>query len=821
VERAAARAEARQARAAQVEARRAARAEAGQARGEARQAGATRDGVGLGVRVGGVAVPILMVVVLAALGLGAAAWRGSGGPDTLAGEVAVVRAAGGSGGGLVVQDPRVGPIEPLYALGVGAWLRASEAGSSLEGAIRDARVPSRFLVAGVVVLTMLLSLLLMRVGPGSGAAAGPGPAPPQGQAGRERLWRLGAAALAGLLVALDPVLVRSGRSATGTVLAVALALVTLGLAWKAPARPALRWLPLVAAGGGLAMLVSPLALPVLAVPVVAELLLGRHREAWRPMAALGLGIGLWLILPVWVAGQDLAGGQAGWLLGRPPGRGSVAASLAEAPLSWLLVAAGLAAALLAWRPRSGARPEAGPGPARALAWVATTTAGALAAIALGYPASQALPFAVPAAAVSLALAGGWALAGAAGNLQAGGVRGTGGVVPRWVGVGIGVALAGLLVAQGVDWGARYGRPADDGLARLVATVEDQVPDCSAINASGPADRARLLAAGATVTEFSDGPAAHAAGVRYFVLTGGTGQGGPMTPALAAWVRQHGTRLADHPSRSLSGVELWRVDAAPLDPVADSLPVSNGLFSNVTGSACGGYRVVDSQVGTFHTAYQAVGGKTVLGRPLGSVWTSDGPALQAFDTMVLGSVPAASGPPAVRPIELPPLLARLDTKAVADANMPLPSVPAPMTDRQARTLLKDELIARVYLGTDPATASAEDFRRARDRFGRPLGTPQMMPDGAVRQPFERAVLELPAGGGPARPAALGRLAVRLGLVPRQAMRLEPVPGLSPRPAETRLDPSPLLRLVGGGVVLLVLVAGAGAVAARRSRPSRPA
>ena len=58
---------------------------------------------------------------------------------------------------------------------------------------------------------------------------------------------------------------------------------------------------------------------------------------------------------------------------------------------------------------------------------------------------------------------------------------------------------------------------------------------------------------------------------------------------------------------------------------------------------------------------------------------------------------------------------------------------------------------------------------------------------MRQPFERAVLELPADGGPARPAALGRLAVRLGLVPKQAMRLEPVPGLPaprPRPGSTR-------------------------------------
>jgi hypothetical protein len=89
---------------------------------------------------------------------------------------------------------------------------------------------------------------------------------------------------------------------------------------------------------------------------------------------------------------------------------------------------------------------------------------------------------------------------------------------------------------------------------------------------------------------------------------------------------------------------------------------------------------------------------------------------------------------------------------------------------------------------------------------------------MRQPFERAVLELPADGGPARPAALGRLAVRLGLVPKQAMRLEPVPGLPASPAETRLDPAPLLRLIGMGLVLLAVTAGAGVVVARRSRTS---
>jgi hypothetical protein len=210
-------------------------------------------------------------------------------------------------------------------------------------------VPSRFLLAGVVVLSVLVLLLLMRVGPGTGAAAGPGPAPPHRNEPElpGRRWRLGAAALAGALVALDPVLVRGGRAATGTVLAVVLALGALALAWGVPAGAALRWLPLVAAVGGLALLVSPLALPVLAAPVMAELLEGRQQEAWRATAALGLGIGLWLALPVWVAGQ------------------------------------GLDAAILPWRHRSGARSDPPSPAARLLAWTATTAAGALVAAALG------------------------------------------------------------------------------------------------------------------------------------------------------------------------------------------------------------------------------------------------------------------------------------------------------------------------------------------------------------------------------------------------------------------------------------------------------
>jgi len=868
-------------------------ATAGRLAGSATRASVARAGAAsargvLAVRglpgwLAGLARPAVVVAALAGVvGLGAAGWRGDGGPDLLAGEVASAQAAGSVAGasGLLLPDPRVGQVGPVHALAVGAWLRLTGADTetTLEAAVRAARTPSRVLLAGVVVLTVVLSLLLMRVGPGTGAAAGPGPTPPH-RSPPARAGPLGAAA-AGLLAAADPLLVRSGRVAAGTALALLLALATLAVAW-APRRPAR--LALIGTGAGLALLASPLALPLLAVPVVAAVLERRPRPdppgpvpsgdprgvprtppalgvprtppadppghplgvprtppadppghplgvprtppVGRALAALGLGVALWTALPLWVAGQGLDAGQTGQLLGGPPGRGSLGASLAAFPLSWSLAGAGLAAAIWAWRP-TPALGSARPRDARLLAWVATTGAGALVAILLGWPVEQALPFALPAAAaaVGVALARLWRTRAAPALPQASSAalaERRRELVAGRVAVAVTVAVGCLVLAQGVDWASRYAGLTDDGLGRLVGVVDAGLPDCSAVNAGGPDDRARLLAAGVNVTEFTSGPAAQAAGVRYFVLTGGSAasRAGLAPPALARWVRQHGSPLADLPSPSFSRVQLWQVDAAPLDPAADSVAAPGGAFSNVKGSACGGYRVLDNDSGTFYTAYLALGGKAVLGRPLCSVWTSDGPALQAFDTMLLGAVPNAAGRrPSVRPVDLPLLLAKVDPRAVAAAGIPRPAAPPPTTTTGVRMLMTQPAITRAYLGVDLASATPGDWRRAGERFGRPLGLPSVLPDGAVRQPFERVVIELPMGGGPARLVPLGRLAVRVGLVPERARRLEPVPGLPARTPPTAVEPGPFLRLLAALLGLLAL-AGAAAVAAGRARTGR--
>jgi hypothetical protein len=68
------------------------------------------------------------------------------------------------------------------------------------------------------------------------------------------------------------------------------------------------------------------------------------------------------------------------------------------------------------------------------------------------------------------------------------------------------------------------------------------------------------------------------------------------------------------------------------------------------------------------------------------------------------------------------------------------------------------------------------------------------------------------------APLGQLAVRVGLIPEGARRLERVPGLPGRAVPAAVDPGPLLGRLAAGVGLLAL-AGAAGVAARAGSARR--
>jgi hypothetical protein len=133
-----------------------------------------------------------------------------------------------------------------------------------------------------------------------------------------------------------------------------------------------------------------------------------------------------------------------------------------------------------------------------------------------------------------------------------------------------------------------------------------------------------------VTGFTSGPAARAAGVRYFVLTGGTAasRGGHTPPALARWVRRHGSPLADlsQPEPGAGPAVAGRRRAA--GPGRRQRRGPRGAFSNVEGSACGGHRLAAER----------------FGRPLGvPTVLPDGAVRQPFERVVFELPPAAARP----------------------------------------------------------------------------------------------------------------------------------------------------------------------------------
>src|SRR5205807_8978304 len=123
-----------------------------------------------------------------------------------------------------------------------------------------------------------------------------------------------------------------------------------------------------------------------------------------------------------------------------------------------------------------------------------------------------------------------------------------------------------------------------------------------------------------ITNYASGPRALSYGIRYFFLNpkDAVARYGVMTPDLEAWIRTNGVRVAAYPSEPRWDAELWYVPNRPFDP-ADALPIPGGSFVNVVGSACGGYTVVNAVKVPMYQEYLSLGGKAVLGPPLGNAW----------------------------------------------------------------------------------------------------------------------------------------------------------------------------------------------------------
>jgi hypothetical protein len=750
---------------------------------------------------------VLVAVLLGSLAVLVSGLFSTRSPEIGAGEAAIAQVARSmaSGTGIAWRGQPVLDQPPLALAAHGGWLLARGRGDAeMVQTVQQARLSSSGFRGLAIALLVLLVLALT-------------------ERRRDTLLRFAIACAAGLVAALDPVLVGAGRVLTVESVGLAAGLAVLLLAWLLHEHGAAWFVPVVGLASGVALLADGRSLVLLLVPF-GFALLARGRQAvpglaGRALAALLVGAGFWAAFAAWVVRAPGAPGAGGLgpRLERLAALTHLAGSDRPLPLSRPLDPvlprdlATLAVLVLA-APALVAVWRRGERAGRFLAaWNLTGLAAGTLLAARGALDESWLVYLVPGAVAAVALG-----LAAFRDLLAG----RGAWARRRASLAVSLAVLALVVAGGRGWDGRYGR-ADHALAQMAGLVAAKTSPCSALNAGDPADPDLFAVGTRRVTSFEDGPSALASGVRYFLLRGdepaGRGAGG-----LAGWLAANGRPLANVPSPSQGNVQLWEVQQPSSSRVADLRRVDGGAFENAVGSACGGFAVLDSGGARFWSGYQAIGGKAVVGRALSRPWREGDRAMQAFDTMVLGSVPdPGGGQPFVRPVDL---LARLSEQApalLAAARLPKAETAPPRTIPLRRALLTEPHIASFYLRAPAAAASPAAWQLASARFGAPVSPPLHLPGGVVRQAFEDVVMEVD-GRGAVRLAPLGQLAARAGAIPAEALRPEPVPGLPPPggryPGVRDRD---LGLHLAAAVILWALLGAALSVRARLRRDPAPA
>jgi 4-amino-4-deoxy-L-arabinose transferase-like glycosyltransferase len=743
---------------------------------------------------------LLLALLLGSLAVLVSGLFSTRSPDIGAGEAAIAQvarsAAGGSGiawrGQPVLDQP------PLALVAHAGWLRASgRAGDELVQTVQQARLSSSGFRGLATALLVLLVLALT-------------------ERRRDTLLRFAIASAAGLVAALDPVLAGAGRVLTVESVGLAAGLAALLLAWLLHERRAAVFVPAVGLASGAALLADGRTVVLLLVPLGFALLVrgwqGVDGLAGRALAAVAVGLGFWVAFAAWVLRAPGAAGL-GQRLERLAALTHLTGSDRPLPLSRPLelslprdlatlavLALAVPALLAVWRrgERAG----------RFLAaWNLAGLAAGTVLAAAGALDKSWLAYLVPGAVAAVALG-----LGAFRDLLAG----QGASARRAATVTVSLVVLALAVAGGRGWDGRYGH-ADDAVAQMATLVAARTPACSAVNAGDPADPDLFAVGTRRVTQFPDGPAALSGGVRYFLLRGGQSAGG-----LAAWLGANGRRVASVASPSLGRVQLWEVQQPSSSRIADQRRVGGGVFENTVGSACGGFAVLDGGGARFWSGYQAIGGKAVAGRVLSRPYRDGLRTAQAFDSLVLGSVPdPQGGQPLARPVDLLMRLSRQAPALLAAAQLPRAETAPPPSILQRRRLLAEPSIARFYLGVEPGAANPAVWQLAAARFGAPVSPPRHVPGGLVRQAFEDVVMEADAQGA-VRLAPLGPLAVRAGIVPAAALRPEPVTGLPPPgsryPAVRDRD---LSLYLAAALVLWLLLTIALAVGAGLRRKGAPA
>jgi hypothetical protein len=746
-------------------------------------------------------------------------------PDVLFDEAAYTFAAKqvALGWHLTLGDEPMFVHPPLMFLLQAAWLRLTgHASGALAPAIRDARLLAASIgVADVLLITGLAYRLANGASP------------------RRRQVVTGVTAV---VAAFDPVLTRYDRQDVIEPFALCIGLLTLHAAWALRERGALAYVSVTGLLGGLALLTNEITVCLIAVPPLFALIEGNRSMLRRSAAALGIAVGFLGLFLLWAADLNLAGSFVDIqtatlrrLIGlvqisglNVPGVSLVGAllhSIETYSSSYIVLAAGFVALVWCWSRTNTAAGNF------VVAWLTASYAFGAYIVAIGTLNEQFFVYLLPASIVGTVLLADALLAGWVRRTEHRRSAPTGNLaraswLPRAIGAAAFAVLAGLST---VSWLTNYGS-ASDGLVLMDQFIGTWLPVCAAVNASGDVQKYSYLLNGRSFTYFSVGPAALADGVHYFILSPNDAaeDTGDMSPALASWITSHGTRIADFPSAVYKTVQLWYVAASAYDPVADVVDISGGQYVNTVGSDCGGYTVTDGPHGSFYSAYQARGGKAVLGDPLSQVTAAGrGKYEQLLDSAVLvtstparlaartparlagrtparraGRTPArragrtAARPtrrgtarpirrtsgrptrprtarlagrttarPAVRALPIVTMLAERAPAAYRRAG--LPPVEKSATAAQRRGWLTNPSIRRAYLDGEPD--SPVGYQAAVSRFGKPLGPAVTLPGGRVAQAFADVVLEAPSRGGSAHAVALTRtaLAARVLTVPGRA------------------------------------------------------
>jgi O-antigen/teichoic acid export membrane protein/4-amino-4-deoxy-L-arabinose transferase-like glycosyltransferase len=764
--------------------------------------------VGLAGRVRGVVAACAKDVLTAACAAFVATmflWNLSTSPDTQYDEVVYATAAWrvAQTGDLTWTGQPLFVHPPLSFLAQSAWLSIVGRGAAdLPAVIGTTRLlAGLFAIANVGLLALLTSRLT-----------------PAARGRRRFVLVLAVVALA----ATDPILLRYGRLAIIEPFAVFACLSALNLSWLLRGRRARIAVPALGLATGVALLTNEIGIFLLLTPLVHALLSHAWPHVRRAAAVLVVGGLVWLVFPLWALQLGLfpsfvsvkastfrrllgAEQDSGW---NQPGASFVSAVVEHAgqyATSYLVLAGGAAALLwlVCHRLSDAAR--------WLLAWLLTSFGFAAYTVVLGTLNEQFFTYVLPAAVVGTVLVAEAAVTVAAGRaavLRSG--RPRRGAVLRVVVLASALALVvGLAITS---WARTY-VPRNDGLVRATAQLRATTPACSAVNASGDPEKFAYLLPGYTITDFATGPAALSHGVQLFFVSDKDAalRYGSSSPALAAWIRARGVRLATYPSTTYRGVEVWYVPLEAANPLAGVEQIPDGKFVLRDGSRCAGFPVVDGPVGSFASGWAEFGGKARFGPPLTASWTADGTGRQVFDGGVLATTAARSDLVAA-PVVL--ALARRAPDAYRAAHLPPVNPGATASTVQQAAQLTDPDLTAFYLGST-SVADPDVRAEAQRRFGRPLGPAQTMPDGQVRQAFEAVILQHPAGSHDVSFAPVGALAVAAGVVdpPPQARAPEPPP---PLPVDQGpVEPStigPFVPSLAVAVGLLLLALGAGAAAA---------